>query len=238
MQVKEINKFPGIQKPVLAGLPGSKTQNTMSTKPKVIKYLVALYLGEQDPTQLIATARHIVEMMKGNSYFPNPLPTLADITKQTILLEKAYDLALLKTKGARDNMLSERKRLHSLLKGVASYVEFIADANAENGSKVIASAGMTEHRPRIMPDRPFHVSPGKEVCSLLLRYPSMRGAVIIYQMTTDPDNPASWVQIHNDLRSKHLVTGLIPGVRYYFRAAYRRRGVQSAWSPVVNYVVQ
>jgi hypothetical protein len=219
-------------------LTGRHNTNKMSTKPKFITYLVALYLSKQTPTRVIATARHIAGMMKGNSYFPAPVPALADITKQAFLLENAYDIALTKVKGARANMLTERKKLQILLKGLANYVKFTADANQEEGSKIISSAGMTEHKPRVISVRSFHVSAGKQVGSLLLKYPSMRGAVIVYQMTTDPKNAASWMHIHNDVRSKYTVTGLTSGTRYYFRAAFLRRGIQSAWSPVMDFVVQ
>jgi hypothetical protein len=232
------NPLSGIEHLPEADVPESTIPDTMSTKPKIIKYRVALYISDQSPTELIATARHIVDMVEGNPYFPAPVPALADISQQTDVLEQAYDITLTKVRGGQINMLKELKKLHILLNELASYVEYTADLRQGDGSRIISSAGMAEHKERIKPALPFHIRPGKEVGSILLQYPGMRGALLVYQMTSDPDNAASWVQIHVGMRSKYTVTGLSSGVRYYFRAAFIRKGVQSAWSPIVNYLIQ
>jgi hypothetical protein len=210
----------------------------MSTKPKLIKYLVALYISKQTPTQLIASARHIVNMMNGNSNFPSPAPALIDITNQALALEHAYDRALTRVKGAHADMLTERKKLQSLLKTLSAYVEAIADANQSAGGKIIVSAGMAERKPRTNTVKALTASAGKFVGSVFLQHPTVQGATIVYQMSTDPKNPASWVQIYNDRRTRFTMTGLTAGTRYYFRAAVIVKQVQSAFSPVVDLVVQ
>ena len=233
-----IKPFPSINPPPDADLAGDKTIQTMSTKPKLIKYLVALYLSKQTPTQVIATARHIVGMMSGNAYFPNPTPSLSDITKQALVLEQAYNSAITHVKGSRTIMLNERKKLLGLMKGLAQYVELTADANQVEGNKIISSAGMTERKTKTNPVKSFMVSAGKQVGSLLVQHPAVLHAIYIYEMSTDPKNPASWAQVYIGHRSKFTVLGLTSGTRYYLRAAMIVKEVKSAYSPVRDFVVQ
>jgi hypothetical protein len=209
----------------------------MSTKPKIIKHLVVLGFRGLNPTQVAAQADHYVSMMTGNAYFPTPAPALADITKQAQALDHRYLLALTKAKGTHNNMLVERKRMEVVLKSLAVYVEAIANADQENGVKIITSAGMTERKPRTNPPRSFIVIPGKAIGSVLIHYPATHNAVYVIQMTTDPNNPASWMQIYNDTRCRFTKTGLSSATRYFFRAAIIVKGVQSVWSPVRDILV-
>jgi hypothetical protein len=209
----------------------------MSTKPKIIKHVVVLGLKGLNPPQVVAQADHYVSMMTGNAYFQTPMPALADVTKQAQALDHSYLLALTKAKGTHNNMLVERKRMEVVLKSLVVYVEAIANADQENGNKIITSAGMTERKTRINPPRTFTVSPGKAIGSVLLRYPSSPNAVYVIQMTTDPTNPASWMQIYNDNRCRFTKTGLSSGTKYFFRAAIIVKGVQTVWSPVRDILV-
>jgi hypothetical protein len=210
----------------------------MSTKPKVIKYKVALYLNKQTPTQVIATARHIVGMMNGNSYFPTPTPALSDVTKQALALEQAYNIAITHVKGSRTNMLIELKKTAVLLRALANYVQYVADAHQVDGTQIISSSGMTEHKTKTNPVKSFMVSPGKQVGSVLMQQPSVPHAIYMYEMTTDPKNPASWAQVYIGHHAKFTILGLTSSTRYYLRAAVIVKEVKSAYSPVRDLIVQ
>ncbi|HEV7230707.1 MAG TPA: fibronectin type III domain-containing protein, partial [Bacteroidia bacterium] len=123
------------------------------------------------------------------------------------------------------------------LKTLSGYVEGIANLDPVNAENIIISAGMAVKKPSVHGPKLFTAKPGKAAGSVNLDSKAEKGAVYVYEMTTDPNTPASWTNIYIGKTTKFLKTGLSSGQRYYFRVAVIIKGVQEPWSPVVNVVI-
>ena len=209
----------------------------MSTKPKIIKHLAALGLSKLTPPQIVANANHYAQQMTGNAHFPQPSPALADVTTQSKVVETAYALSQTRARGSVSKMHVEVKGLARLLKGLAAYVETIANADPDNAENIIISAGMPVKKHKTVVPKTFTAKAGKNPGTVVLNNKAIPHAINIYQMSTDPNNPASWVTLVTDTRVRYVKTGLTSGIRYFFRTAQINKGVQSAYSPVVDVII-
>jgi hypothetical protein len=213
-------------------------QNKMSIKPKNPKHQVALGLRGMNVPQIIALAEHFTQHMTGNAYFSNPTPALATISSQAALVDKKYLIALTHVKGASADMHEELKKLKTLFKGLAAYVETEANADVANSNKIISSAGMNERIKNSVTPKSFSVLLYKQVGSVKLDNKAIRNSAYIYEMTTDPNNPASWMQIYAGNKVKFIKSGLTSGTRYFFRGAVVTQGMKGAYTPVKDVVIQ
>jgi hypothetical protein len=209
----------------------------MSTKQKVKKKLVALGLSHATPPQQIVNAKHYVQSMTGNADFPSPSPTLATVSAQVAALEAAYDLSLTRARGTVGAMHVQLQTLNNLLKALAAYVENIANADPANASKIIAGAGMNEHKAPVKAPKTFTVRNGKVKGEVILNSKAVVRGTYIYEMTTDPNTASSWQAIFTGNTVRFVKTGLISATHYYFRVAVILKGVQGDWSPVLDLVV-
>jgi hypothetical protein len=216
---------------------GLKKQINMSKSKKAPKKLVALLQSKLTPIQLVALSTHIVNSMTGNTHFQNPQPALATIATQKDSLEAAFQASMTHLKGTADKTSVARKALALSLKTLSGYVEGIANLDQDNAENIIISAGMAVKRPSINRPKLFTVKPGKASGSVNLDSKAEKGAVYVYEMTTDPNTPASWANIYIGKTTRFLKTGLSSGQRYYFRVAVIIKGVQQPWSPTVNVVI-
>jgi hypothetical protein len=209
----------------------------MSTKPKEPKRVVTLGLKGLTVPQLIQNSRHYVLSMTGNPYFPTPTPALASITAQTDQLEKDYAISLTRVKGSVGVMRAEEKKLITLNKTLASYVEMIANGNPPPGTDVIPKAGMVEKKTAVKKPKGFSVIHGPVMGEVILNSKSVKNVSTAYQMSTDPNNAALWQTIYMGIRVKFAKTGLTTGTRYYFRMAVTSKGVQGNWSAPIDLLV-
>ena len=128
--------------------------------------------------------------------------------------------------------------LKLLLKSLVSYVEGIANADPVNAVEIAQSSGIPEKKAAVHTPKTFSAKLGKVKGSVMLNTKAVKGGVYIYQMTTDPNNAASWVTLVSDKVVKFTKSGLTSGVRYYFRVAVVSRSVQGDWSHELDLVVQ
>jgi hypothetical protein len=210
----------------------------MSIKQKVIRLLVALGLSKLSPAQISANAKHYVQKMTGNTLFPAPSPTLAALNAQIAAFDAAYNTSLTKARGTVSAMRSEEKSLKILLKGLAVYVETVANADPDHAASIIEDgAGMPLKKPSVRKPKTFTVRNGTEKGTVLLDSKAVRGSVYLYEMTTDPNTPSSWLSLGILSKVKFTKIGLTSGTHYYFRVAVVTKGIQSNWSPVIDLIV-
>jgi hypothetical protein len=209
----------------------------MSIASKVPIKETALLLSKQSPPQVSANASHYVQCMTGNANFPAPSPSLASVTALITALDNAYDVSLTRVRGSVSKMRVALKKLCISLKALAAYVESTANADPDNASNIIASSGMPEKKAKVRAPKGFTAKAGKLMGSVVLNTKAVKGSAYIYQMTTDPTNPASWVTICTVTKVRFTKTGLTSGTRYYFRVAVSTKSVQSDWSFVLNVLV-
>jgi hypothetical protein len=208
----------------------------MSTKPK--KKLTALGMSKLTVPQLLNNANHYVACITANGYFLTPSPALASIAAQLGTLQTAYNLALTKAHGSAGAMRTEERKLVILLKGLASYVETIANGDTDHASEIIASSGMPEKKSVVHKPKTFTALPGKLKGSVNLNTKAVKGgSAYIYQMNTDPTNVANWVTVYTGTKVKFTKTGLTSATHAYFRVAVSTKGLQADWSNVLDVVV-
>ncbi|HEV7231368.1 MAG TPA: fibronectin type III domain-containing protein [Bacteroidia bacterium] len=203
----------------------------------ISKTNVALLQSKLPPNQMIANASHFVGMMTGNPYFPKPVPSLSSIQAQIASLGNACDVAMTRVKGSSDKVQLIRKTLGISLKSLAIYVETIANANPDEAANIIASAGMNIKRSYKARPRIFSVTPTGDPGSVKIDCKAQYKAIYIYEISTDPNNAASWKTIYIGNKTKYIHRGLVSGTRYYFRYAVILDGLQGEWSPVLNLVM-
>jgi hypothetical protein len=206
----------------------------MSAKPK--KKLVSLGLGRLPVPQLIQNTQHYVTSMTGNANFPTPSPALSIITTAVNLLEGDYDKSLTRVKGSVPIMRTDERALKTLLKALASYVEGIANenANATQASDIIASAGMNEKKPSVKKPKTFTAIPGTIKGTVILDIKAVPRSAYMYEMTTDSTGATGWTTIYMGTKAKFTISALASNTHYYFRYMVSTKGVQGNWSPVIQ----
>jgi hypothetical protein len=215
---------------------GNTKTNNMTSKPKVIKHLVALNLSKLTPLQAITDTNHYVTQMTGNLHFPNPTPSLASITAQSVILDKAYAFSLTRAKGSVAKSNTELKTLKRLLKALGNYVETEANADPDNAASIILTSGMLLKKAGQRPPKVFEVIAMKIPGSIKLSTKSAKGAIYIYERTTDPSNPNSWFSLGALRKVTYIDMGLVSGTRYFYRTAISIDGKVGRWSLIKDAV--
>jgi hypothetical protein len=204
---------------------------------KVEKQSVALFLSKKTVPQIIADANSYVTKMTGNAYFPAPSPPLATITAQTNTLIASQIVASTRAKGASAQMHTDLKVLEVSLKSLGSYVATIANQTPSNAVAIINSAGMQARKHTARTPKVFTIKQGPTPGVVEVNSKAVKRGSYIYQYTTDQTMANSWVDGYKNMKVKGTITGLTPGTRYYFRVAAVTPSGESAWSPIISFVV-
>ncbi len=188
-------------------------------------------------TEKISRARRIVDAITDNAAsFPNPVPTLADVTAAIDAAEQANNAAVdaRAVSKQRTSVLEEKdSELTDAVTRLASYVESASGGRED----VILSAQMDVRAPALQsnepPDAPTNLTAtfGDLDGEIDLSWNAMRGAQsYIVQMSPNPPTDTSWTQAAVVTISKHTVNGLVSGNKYWFRVCAVGAGGQSGWS--------
>jgi hypothetical protein len=211
----------------------------MSTKPKVKRQTVALSLYKKPVPQLITDTKHYLASMTGNAFFPSPTPALTVISADLNLVESSYALSLTKVKGSTSKLHTDVKALSINLKGLAVYVETIANKDPDHADEIIENAGMLVKKPSITQPKTFSVKLGKLKGEVVLDTKASLRGIYIYDLSTDPNlAEASWMRIYIGSKVKFTKDGLNSGTKYFFRTASIVKNVQDNYSPVQSLIVQ
>ena len=186
---------------------------------------------------LITYAQAIVTALTGNASFPNPSPTLAVLTAAIIALQTAETAALARTKGAVVARNDQRTALIKLLQQLRSYIQTVADSNAENAATVIASAGVAvrktpAHKPRVFTAEPGAVSGSAKLVAV------SGGPRAAYEWVSSIDGGKTWVTAPATLQAKTTVYGLTPGATVLFRFRPVTKAGEGDWSQTVSLIVK
>jgi hypothetical protein len=198
--------------------------------------LVALKLPTKVPA-LVQYAQGIVKSMTGNPSFPNPTPTLAQVTAAITALSAAETAALARTKGAvltRDNA---RVALVTLLKQLGGHIQTIADADTDNSAAIIASAGIAVRKTPVRPPRAFHATTGDVSGSAKLVAPAAARRAS-YDWEYSPDGGKTWVAAPSTLGARTTITGLPSGTTVQFRFRALTKGGEGDWSQPTSLLVK
>jgi hypothetical protein len=178
---------------------------------------------------LVTYAQAIVTAITGNPRFPTPLPTLAVISAAIAALQVAEAAALARTKGMVTARNDKRAVLVALLQQLRTYVQTIADADADNSAAIIQSAGLSVKKTATRKPRVFTVTEGSVsgTAKLVTRSAGPRAA---YDWGYTIDAGKTWVVLPSTVQAKTVVTGLPAGTTVLFRFRSVTKSGETDWS--------
>lgn len=199
----------------------------------ILAFIVRLGFYLLTPTEKVNRARAIIASMTGNSYFPAPLPTLADLAAAADALELAQQALPGGPDDTEIRNIRERE-LDEMMSNLQNCVEFIAQGDPE----IVLSAGMELRDPRspigiLPPPETVTAKPGVASGSVRLRWkPVRKSSGYRVEVTTDPAQ--GWPMVYNVEKASLKIFDLIPGTKYYFRIATLSHAGYEGYSPVAT----
>ncbi|MEO6405856.1 MAG: fibronectin type III domain-containing protein [Ferruginibacter sp.] len=190
-------------------------------------------------SNLETKADSILQNMTGNSNFPTPIPTLAELatalTVYSAALTKAADLGRLNV--AEKN--KARTTLELLLGQLGMYVMYVANGD----EAILTSSGFSLAKAN---EPQYITNPGMvEIVNgitsgeLVSSVKAMKGACSYkHDVTPDPLTPDSVWDSNSTSRSTYTFKNLEPGRKYWFRVAVIGTGEQLAYSSYASQFAQ
>lgn len=197
---------------------------------------IRLNLSRLTIPEKIAKAQQIVTALTGNTSFPTPSPSLANITSAANELKTASDEVQTVTQTRKEKTSIQTQKedsIDQLLTQLAAYVESVAGSNEQ----MILSAGMDVRAPATptttAPEQPqgLTATAGDHDGEIDLSWDTVTGArSYVVEKSTDPATPNTWAHAGVSTRSTFVAGGLTSGTRYWFRVAAVNNNGQSGWS--------
>jgi hypothetical protein len=209
---------------------------TLSSSKSVHRSLAILKLPKV-VAQIITFAQSVVTAMTNNQKFPSPSPALALVTAAIAALAAAEALAITRAKGAATARNDKKAALVALLQQLRTYVQTVADSDAENSANIIQSAGFAVKKTTVRKPRTFTVVQGAVSGSAKVVCPTA-GHRASYDWEYSTDGGKTWIPLPSSLQAKTSITGLAQGstveVRY---RAVTKAGVAD-WSQAVSLFIK
>lgn len=182
----------------------------------------------------IELARFIVQSMERNTdIFPDPLPTLATITKAATELEEAYVNSRAAGKEQTSIMYRKVFNLELELTDLSHYVWSIANRNNKIGNAIIYAAGMKFKKHKNGRNRIFNAVNTTAEGTVKLQTKGEGRSGYVWEYSLDEEN---WTIGKVTVKATTVIKGLTPGKRYYFRVV-TVKNKQSPWSRTINLIV-
>ena len=208
----------------------------MTTNIKITHRSLASLKLPTKVSALITYAQGIVKGMTNNASFPNPTPTLAQVTTAIDELQAAETAALTRAKGAAAIRNEKHTALVALLQQLRSYIQAAADANVENGASIIQSAGIQVRKVPVHAARVFAAKPAAVSGSVVLHAVSAaRRASYEWQYSTDGGK--TWITAPVTLQSKTTIAGLAAGATVLFKYRPVTKAGEGDWSQPASLVI-
>jgi hypothetical protein len=207
----------------------------MSATKSVHRSLVSLDLPKKVPA-LISYATSVVTAITGNTSLPTPAPTLAAVTAAITALQTAQSAAIARTKGAVTARNDKQAALVALLQELKAYIQKTADADTDNGSAIIQSAGVSVRKTPVRKPRVFSAVQGA-VSGAAKLVTASAGPRASYEWQYSVDGK-TWVPALATLQAKTTVTGLTSGATVQFRYLAVTKTGQGDWSAPVSLLVK
>jgi hypothetical protein len=203
---------------------------------KVARVLAALSVPKSVPA-LITYTTNVVQSLTGNANIPNPQPPIATIETAVTDLGVAEANATARVRGAVATRNEKHAGLLALLRELRATVQQAADANPDQATAIIQSAGLTvrKHTPR--KPRVFDAIPAAVSGSVKIVAPSA-GHRASYEWQMSSDGGKTWQLLPVTLQAKTTVTGLQPGSSTMFRYRYVLKTGEADWSQPLTLIVR
>jgi hypothetical protein len=195
---------------------------------------IQLSFTKLSDSNFLTKANFINVSMSGNSFFPSPIPTLAQVQEAIDL----YAAKLLAATGLGKVNVAEknqaREELEQLLYKLGLWVMFMADGV----EAVLVSSGYMlakEPQPRTL-DKPGDVTLTYDITSgtLISSIPKGNASSFIHEITDAPPTENTVWKSYPASTSSFTFTGLIPGRQYWVRVAVVGSRQQIAYSNIAT----
>lgn len=188
-----------------------RRRSTGSMERIKMKSNIRLSLFSLTAVRLLALLRNVIAKLTGNTFFPAPPVTLAELTAKGDELEVAIEQATGGSKASKATRNALVLEVREMLRSVADYVRSVA----KGSMAMLATSGFELARqpepigvPGIAKDMQARVTNSKG--HLDLRWRAVHGArgYQVWMTTSDPSVEANWEAIGYTTRSGHLVSDL------------------------------
>ncbi len=209
------------------------------------RQIVSLGLNQMNRSEKVTQGNATDAAMTGDPFFPPAETTtlLTELKDRTNLLAEADANT---ATGSHESFAKAKKAENdwdTTMRKVGSYVQNKADASPENGETIIRAAAL---RPKAVSEKQKPPKPVDDVQAMVTGYgdaiklklttTNPYGTRYEIEMTTNPDDAASWTSIAQITSRKLLVQGLNNGVRYYFRTRAINNLGKSIYTNVVSQI--
>jgi hypothetical protein len=185
---------------------------------------------------LIGFAKHIVQAMTNNAYFPSPPVALATVTSQIVDLDAAETVVKGRTKGAADTRNLKLKAVVTSLRTLETYVQSVVAADETQGSAIVQAAGMNERR-KTSRQKPALAASMAGAPGLVALHAKAAGKRAAYEWQYSGDGSKTWTPIALTTLASVTVPNLTAGTAYLFRVRSTIGHVTGDWSQVISFLV-
>jgi hypothetical protein len=185
---------------------------------------------------MVVWARAIVAVIGDNpSMYPKPVPPLAQVTAHI----DAFDDALVASHTRAVGSVAERQAVGVTLiadfDALRQFVQSLADADTENASAIITTAGMTVRKARSKGKAPLVARPSSNSSYVDLIAKAVKNAAHEWGHSTD--GGTTWISEPTSLQSKVRVGPLPLGVLVKFRHRVVTKIGPGDWDDPVSLIV-
>jgi hypothetical protein len=190
-------------------------------------------------TYMLKLVGRIVESMKNNASFPNPIPTVTEVEKGAIDFQLALNVS-----GRNDRTLSSAKndRKAELTGMLEKWDDYVTATSNGDKTMLLSSgfdiAGLKNQSQELTPFEQLEVEIGP-IGQAIVSIKRVAGArMYAYQCTPDPITPESVWTTETTSDRENTFTNLNSIAKYWFRVVAYGRGKQTVTSMLVSRVIQ
>lgn len=190
-------------------------------------------------TFILMLIGRVLDNMKNNASFPNPIPTVAEVEKKSI----EYQLAL-NAAGRYDRTLSSAKndRKAELIGMLEKWDDYVTTTSNGDKTMLLSSGfdivGLKSQSQELLPIEQLDVEIGP-VGQAIVSVKRVLGArMYAFQCTPDPITPESVWTTETTTDRENTFTNLNSIAKYWFRVIAYGRGKQTVTSMLVSRVIQ
>jgi hypothetical protein len=176
----------------------------------------------------------ILTAMTNNSNFTNPYPVLGLLQTALTTLNAAIAAQHPGNKLSTEAVTTAKREVNRILEALAGYVQFESNTDV---MKALSSGFNLKQAISYTGGNVFTATQGAASGSVDLGSPAIGGAYN-WEFTPDPLVAGNWQSAATTILTSYTVTGLTPGLKYWFRVApVTSQGQQAFSDPIMVHVI-
>ncbi len=204
---------------------------------KTIHPLVQLPVDRDTPVpEVIITCRQIIIKYTGNTWVPNPSPTVAVFGTDVDALETAEANAKNGGKGMADVRNDKLATVFTDMDALRALSQIVVDANVQRAAEIAAACGMvlkkTSRAQKAAIAAKMTATPG---AVKVMAKAGKRGSCYAWEMSLDGGK--TWVTLATTTVANITVPSLTVGSTYMFRVCNTMQQATGAWVQTMPFVV-